>query len=218
MSTLTRRFGQLAFAVALASVAVMTGGANADADPPRAWTGGTEADFGSVRWVHQGSYAGATGNWHLGELTIEEDDDILTGSITDWRCPQGEAPPDPLVWPTPPTGCTVTGLTWISQLDPWDIARFDHATNRLTLKGDFDVLDAADEVVRTAPIDLTIAGVGAPQVSRWKADDGSSLDYEELWATTRAWGRVDGHRVSGPKVTQVSTSLSFYIYGMTRAG
>ena len=205
-----------AAAAALSTVAVVTAGTAAHADPPAGWSGGTEANFGSVQWVHEGRHAGARGNWHVGQLTIEEDDDILTGSIIDWRCPEGEEPPGPLVWPVPPTSCKVKGTTYISQLDPWDIADFDHATNRLTLQGSFDEVDDMHEVIGSVPIDLTIKGLGAPTVGEWLYADGTMLDYEESFESVKAWGRVDGHRVSGPRVTQLHASLSFYLSGLTR--
>ena len=216
MATTLRRLGHLTAAVALAAGAVITGSTPADADPPRAWTGGTQADFGTVRWVHEGWYAGAQGNWHLGELVIEEDDDVLTGSIVDWKCPDGVRPPDPFINPPPPTTCKQKDITWVSQLSPWDVATFDHERNRLTISGEFDEYDTQDQVVGTVPIDVTFAGVGAPVAERWLSPDRSTLDYSEYWESVKVWGRFDGHRVSGPDVTQTQTSMSFYVYGMTR--
>lgn len=204
-------------AVGLAGAAVMTGGAAADADPPRAWTGGVEADFGRVWWVHEGSYAGAPGNWHLGDLTIEEDDDVLTGSLVDWSCPDGARPPDPLLSPVPPTPCTIVGGTYVEQLDPWDIAVFDHATNRLRLSGDFREVDATSTAVGTVAIDVTLVGTGTPEKYRTYSAGRTRLEYEEYFPTAKAWGRFDGHRVGGPHVTQTVKQVSFLIRDMVPA-
>ena len=217
MTKITRTGVRMAVVAALSTAAVVAGGSAVQADPPPGWSGGHEADFGSVTWVHDGWYAGARGNWHVGSLTIEEDDDVLTGFITDWRCPDGEEPPSPVVWPTPETSCKVTGSTYISQTNPWDVADFDQRRNRLTIEGDFDELDDNSEVIGSAAIDLTIKGLGAPTVGEVYSDDGTMLDYEEIFEESRAWGRVDGHRVSGPKVSQLSSSVSFYLSGLTRS-
>ncbi|MBS2937732.1 hypothetical protein KDN32_08250 [Nocardioides sp. J2M5] len=217
MATPSRRLAQLLVASSLAVAAVAVGGGSADADPPRAWTGGVESDFGRVWWVHEGSYAGAPGNWHLGDLTIEEDDDVLTGSLVDWSCPDGARPPDPLISPVPPTSCTIVGGTYVEQLDPWDIAVFDHATNRLRLSGDFREVDASGEGVGTVPIDVTLVGTGSPEKTRTYSAGRTRLTYEEYFPTAKAWGRFDGHRVGGPRVTQSITQVSFYIRDMVRA-
>ena len=153
----------------------------------------------------------------MGELTIEEDDDVLTGSITDWRCPDGVEPPGPLVWPVPSTSCKVKGVTYINQLDPWDVASFDHSTDRLTIDGEFDEIDSTYVVIGKVAIDLTIRGLGQPSVSKFPSDDGKTLYYDEFFDDTKAWGRVDGHRVSGPNVTQVDSWVGFAIYNMTPA-
>jgi hypothetical protein len=219
MPSLTQLCARLAAVAALSALVVAATGTTAHADPPRNWSGGTQADFGRVTWVHEGWYAGARGNWHVGDLTVEEDDDGIGGGITDWRCPAGETPPGPLVWPVPPTNCEVMGTTYVYQLDPWDLADFDHENNRLIIKGDFDEVDGTTmEVIGSVPIDVTIKGLGAPIVSKsyYQGDGGTLVDYEEDFTAAKAWGRFDGHRVSGPKVTQLTASTSFIIYGLSR--
>ena len=221
MNSLAQLCARLAAVATLSTAAVVAGGATAQADPPRNWSGGTEADFGRVTWVHQGWYPnGSEGNWHVGHLNVEEDDDGIDGSIIDWRCPAGETPPGPLVWPVPPTSCKLKGTTYILQLDPWDLADFDQAKNRLIIKGDFnEVTGDTMEVIGTVPIDVVIQGLGTPTVRKtyYEGTGGTMLDYEEDFTSgAKAWGRVDGHRVSGPKVTQLSASTSFTVYGLTR--
>lgn len=218
MTTPIRRLAHLGAATVL-STAVLVGGAGASqADPPDDWAGGSQAEWGRVTWIHDGWYPGAKGNWHVGELTIEEDDDGVTGSITDWRCPDGVQPPGPLVWPVPPTPCKVKGTTAIFDLDPWDVATYDHRRDVLTIKGEFnEIADDPNVGVDLVPIDLTIKGLGEPSVSYFPSADGTTLYYDEMFYDAKAWGRVDGHRVSGPKVTQVDAWVGFAIYDMTPA-
>jgi hypothetical protein len=217
MTTLTRRCARAAAVTAVASTLVFGAAGAAQADPPADWTGGVQAEFGRVTWVHEGSYPGAKGNWHVGELMIEEDDDGVTGSIIDWRCPDGVEPPGPLVWPPPPTTCQEEGRTVIWDLDPVDVATYDHATDRLTMSGQFDEVDSNYGVIGTVAIDLTMRGQGIPWVSEFPSADGTSLYYDEFFDDAKVRGRVDGHRVSGPKVTQVDTFVGFAIYDMTPA-
>ncbi len=216
MTTPLRRIAHLG-AVGVLSAAVLVGGAGtSQADPPAGWTGGTEADWGRVTWVHDGWYPGAQGNWHVGELTIGEDDDGVVGSITDWRCPDGVAPPGPLVSPLPATTCKVKGRTTIFDISVQNFATYDHARELLTMKGDFaEIGDNPNVPIGRVAIDLTIKAVGDPYVSSFPSTDGKTLYYDELFPEAKAWGRVDGHRVSGPKVTQVDSYVGYAIYDMT---
>jgi hypothetical protein len=216
MTSPFRRVAHLGAATVL-STAVLVGGAGASqADPPDDWTGGSRADWGRVTWIHDGWYPGAQGNWHVGELTLGEDDDGVTGSITDWRCPDGVTPPGPLVWPVPATSCKVKGRTTIYDISVQDFADYDLARDRLTMKGDFAVIDDDPNVpIGRVPIDLTIKAVGDPYVSSFPSADGTTLYYDELFPDAKAWGRVDGHRVSGPKVTQVDSYVGYAINDMT---
>lgn len=212
-----RRCARAAAVTALSSTVLLGAAGATQADPPADWTGGSQAEFGRVTWVHNGWYPGAKGNWHVGELMIEEDDDGVTGSIIDWRCPEGVEPPQPVVWPLPPTTCKEKGRTYIWDLEPWDVATYDHATDRLTMSGQFDEVDSNYGVIGTVAIDLTMKGLGTPSVSEFPSADGGSLYYDEFFDDAKVWGRVDGHRVSGPKVTQVDSFVGFAIYDMTPA-
>jgi hypothetical protein len=217
MTSLVRHLVRASAALLLPATALIGASGAVQADPPAGWTGGSQAEFGRVTWVHDGWYQGAKGNWHVGALDIDEDDDGTTGSIVDWRCPDGVEPPGPLVWPLPPTTCKQVGQTYISDLDPWDVASFDHATDRLTIVGQFDEVDADYNVIGTVAINVTIKGLGDPLVSEFPSADGKTLYYDEFFTEGKAWGRVDGHRVSGPKVTQVSARAGFSIYDMVPA-
>lgn len=203
----------------LSSTAMLGATGAVQADPPADWTGGSQAEFGRVVWIHDGWYAGAKGNWHVGELTVEEDDDGVTGSIVDWRCPDGVEPPGPLVWPVPPTTCKVKGTTYIWDLSPVDVATWDHATDRLTISGQFDEVDAGYNVIDTVAVDLTMKGLGEPSVTEAPSPFDQTLFYDEAFFDAKIWGRVDGHRVSGPKVTQVDEYgwVGFTIYDMVPA-
>ena len=159
MTTLMRRCARAAAVTALSSTVLLGAAGATQADPPADWTGGSQAEFGRVTWVHNGWYPGAKGNWHVGELMIEEDDDGVTGSIIDWRCPDGVEPPGPLVWPLPPTTCKEKGRTYIWDLEPWDVATYDHATDRLSMSGQFDEVDSNYDVIGTLAIDLTMKGL-----------------------------------------------------------
>lgn len=217
MTSLMRHLARASAVLLLPATALVGVAGAVQADPPAGWTGGFQAEFGVVTWVHDGWYVGAKGNWHVGELDIDEDDDGITGSIIDWRCPDGVEPPGPLTWPLPATTCKQVGRTSIFDLEPVDVATFDHATNRLTLTGQFDEIDSNYDVIGTVDINVTIKGLGDPKVSNVPSADGKTLFYDEFFIDAKAWGRVDGHRVSGPKVTQVDARAGFTIYDMVRA-
>lgn len=211
-----RRIAHLGAATVLSALALVGGAGASQADPPHGWTGGTQADWGRVTWVHDGWYAGAKGNWHVGDLTLGEDDDGVYGSIVDWRCPDGVEPPGPLSSPAPVTTCKVKGRTTIYDLSVQDFARYDHKRDLLTMKGDFAVIDDdPNQPIGRVPIDITIKALGDPSVSFFPSDDGTSLYYDEFFPEAKAWGRVAGRRVSGPDVTQVDSWVGFAIYGMT---
>ena len=72
-------------------------------------------------------------------------------------------------------------------------------------------------MIGTVAINLTMRGQGTPSISEFPSEDGTSLYYDEFFDDARVRGRVDGHRVSGPKVTQVDTFVGFAIYDMTPA-
>jgi hypothetical protein len=85
------------------------------------------------------------------------------------------------------------------------------------MNGQFDEVDSNYDVIGTATIDLTMKGLGTPSVSEFPSADGESLYYDEFFDDAKVWGRVDGHRVSGPKVAQVDSFVGFAIYDMTPA-
>lgn len=212
------RWTRLLSAVALAAGATLAGGGAAHADPPAGWGPGEyglQADFADVAWTHQGRYEGVRGNWHTGWINIEEDDDVITGSLADWWCPAGAQPPGPYDPDQQSTDCKLRSSHWLEYIQYWDVATFDHATNRLRV--DMDVPSDADgdgEYEGTVRVDLVISGVGKPVVT--KDTSGEILDYGEAWTTTKTWGRVDGHRVRGPGTVQEQGRLSFYLDGWVR--
>ena len=219
MSPVTRRYAR-ATAVSILSAAALLGAPSAtQADPPDGWTGGSQAEFGRVTWVHDGRYPGAKGNFHVGELDIDEDDDGITGSIKDWSCPDGVEPPGPLLWPVPETSCEVKGTTYIFDMDPVDVASWDHARNRLTMSGQFDTVDADYNVIGSVPINVTMKGLGEPAVTYAPSPFDTTLFYDEAFFDVKVSGRVAGRRVSGPHVTQFAEHnwVGFSIYGMVPA-
>lgn len=219
MLPVTRRYARAAAVSILATAALLGAASATQADPPDGWTGGMQAEFGRVTWIHDGWYSGARGNFHVGELDIDEDDDGITGSVKDWRCPDGVEPPGPLVWPVPETTCKIVGTTYIFDMSPVDVASWDHTRNRLTLSGQFDTVDADYNVTGSIPINVTIKGLGEPAVTYDPSPFDETLFYDEAFFDVKAWGRVNGRRVSGPDVTQVEEHnwVGFSIYGMVRA-
>jgi hypothetical protein len=215
--TRTRRtWAQLAIIAITTAGALVGAGSSAHADPPPGWEpgpGGVEYDLGDVAWVHEGRYAGVAGNWHTGWLTVEEDDDGLTGELYDWQCPAGVTPPDPNR--NPETTCTLRGYRYVDYAQYYDVARFNQKLNRLVVHGDYPVFDANYEPVGTVRIDLTIKGMGDPEVTIDESRE--ILDYTEIFHDTRATGKVDGHGLGGHNTRQLDYGrIGFWLDGWVR--
>ncbi len=208
----------------MAAGALIAGGTAAVADPPKGWVPGdfgNEYDFGTVYWTHHGRYADAPGNWHTGTLTIEEDDDGITGGLYDWNCPAGAKPPRA---GAPSTNtCTLARGRYLDSVfggDPgFDLAQFDQAHNRLTSHRDVSVFDLNDVRLGTVRVDLTFQGIGKPTDSLFRTVTNggvTSMDYFERY-TGVVCGKVDGHRVRGPGTKQEAPDLGFNVSGWVRA-
>jgi hypothetical protein len=205
--TVVRRT-RLAIVATVAACALLGGGSSAQADPPPGWepgASGTQADFADVGWTHQGRYQGMRGNWHTGYVNVEEDDDVLTVVLNDWWCPRGVTPPSPYQDATVDTRCTRKSGKEITYYDWWDVADFDQARNRLTVRGNFT--DSVD--TDTVRLDLAIQGKGRPAVTQDTSN--GLLYYSEVFENVHATGRVDGHRVDGPRTTQEDGMIRFYL-------
>jgi hypothetical protein len=200
---------------ALAAAALLGGAGAAQADPPPGWGPGefgVEYDLADVIWSHHGRYDDALGNWHTGWLTVEEDDDGVTGELIDWRCPDGVEPPTGFAGQ--PTTCKQKGYVWLEYIQFWDVAHFDQALNRLDVRLDAPAYDEDYTPVGTVRIDVVIKGVGTSEIT--SDESGEILDFSEIWNDTKSWGHVDGHRVRGPNTTQVQTRMGYWLDGWTR--
>ena len=207
---------RLVLATLLAAGALAGASPAARADVPPGWQPGGlnsfEADFGDARWTHQGFYPGVAGNWHTGWVNVEEDDDVLTAQLIDWKCPAGAQPPAPLTWfPGQATACKVKRYQWVSVLDPWNIATFNQKRDRLRLQGSHPAVDHLDQPAGTVTFDLYLEAVGQPTVTSDTA--GGTLWYEEAWSQARLFGTIDGHGLAGSGTTLHSGSVSFYVSG-----
>jgi hypothetical protein len=196
------------------------------ADPPKGWTPGTygiEYDFGHVSWTQHGTHAYAPGNWHTGDVTVEEDDDGITGPVTDWTCPRGDTPPA-YPWSQTPSKCKVARYQWIDTtgqpIGVDGLSSFDQRKNQLIVRGDFWAWDMNDNRNGTVHLDLVFQAVGSPVVRKdvYGTAPDELLDYSESWSKANVWGRVNGLRVNGPGTTQLCDGISFQDSGWVRAG
>jgi hypothetical protein len=206
---------RIASAAALTFGALLTGSVAAHADPPPGWGPGdygVEYDLADVAWTHHGHYDGTLGNWHTGYLNIEEDDDGVTGWLTDWRCPDGIKPPA-ATDPDQTSLCRQKGGTSFENIQFYDSAKLDFARDRMDLNITADGYDANDNV-RPVRIDIVLKGLGKSTIT--SDESGEILDWTEIWYDVKAWGRVDGHRIAGPNTTTNPIRMGYWLDGWTR--
>ncbi len=192
MTSAARRLGQLLVAVGLAGAAVMTGGAAADADPPRAWTGGVEADFGRVWWVHEGVLRGRP------RQLAPRRPHHRGGRRRPHREPRRlelprrrqAARPAPLAGPAHAVHDRRRDLRRAAR--PVGHRRLRPRDQPAAPLGDFREVDATGAAVGTVAIDVTLVGTGTPEKHRTYSAGRTRLEYEEYFPTAKAWGRFDG--------------------------
>lgn len=213
-----RVWARSAAALTVVAASAIAGMGAAQADPPPGWEPGqygVEYDLADIGWTHPGHYAGVPGNWHTGWINVEEDDDGVTGTLLDWRCPAGVEPPGPYAPSGEPTRCTLKGSRWLEYIQYYDVATIDQARDRMTVNLDVPVYVDGFEPDGTVRVDLVIKGLGDPEIT--SDESGEVLDYTEVFDTVRARGKVDGHRVRGPNTTQEDGRMGFWLDGWTRS-
>lgn len=210
------RAARYAVAAAVVSAATLVTGGPAHADIPDGWVpgdDGIEYDFGFTSWMHQGRYADTLGNWHTGYITVEEDDDGITGELQDWYCKGTAQPPKPGSTSTPNGRCTLKKSRWLDTIDQpvgLEMSTFKHQRNVLRVNLTVDAYDTyLGDRVGSVPINIGIRAIGAPdEVS--ESGSGSSLYFHESYGTTKSWGTVDGHHIDrATRTTQFSGRISF---------
>jgi hypothetical protein len=209
MTRIRKTWAQLAAIAVIATGVLVGAGTAAKADIPPGWVPGpdsVEADFGDTVWVHQGFYPGVAGNWHTGWLNIEEDDDVLTAELVDWKCPAGAQPPSSY---GQPTTCKVKRYQWVSYFQYYDVATFNQKRDRLVLRGDFPATGLNGEPAGTVNFDVYFQAVGTPTVTSNTST--GTLDYSESWSNARLVGKIDGHGLAGHGTTQLYGNTSFYV-------
>lgn len=211
----TKRLARLAAAAATVTTMTLLGaGPVAQADPPPGWAPGEyglEYDFADVGWTHRGWYRGVAGNVHTGHVNVEEDDDGLTVVLNDWFCPRGATPPSPSDPRGVATRCTWRSGKFVNYTQWWDVADFNHARNKLVVRGVFADSSSTDSV----SVDLVIKALDDPEVVI--DESGPILDYSESYTDVRAIGKVDGHPVHpAPNRTQTDGSIYLYLDGWER--
>jgi hypothetical protein len=200
----------------LAAAALLSGAGAAHADPPPGWDPGewgVEYDFADVSWMHHGRYNDALGNWHTGWLTVEEDDDGVTGEVIDWWCPAGVEPPTAYD-PDQTTTCTRKGYLWLEYIDWWDVGQYDQARNRIDVHLDVPAYDSDFNQVTTVRVDVMMKGLGKPEII--SDESGEILNYSESFQSTKSWGKVNGHRIGGPNTVQGPSRVGFWLDGWER--
>jgi hypothetical protein len=218
MTRFWKTCAQLASIAVLATGVLAGTGEAARADVPPGWVPGPnsyEADFGDATWVHHGFYAGRAGNVHTGWVNVEEDDDVLTAELIDWKCPAGAEPPAPGTGTAGAGACKVKRYQWVSYIQYYDVATFNQKRDRLRLSGDFAAVDQNDQPAGTVSFNLYLEGVGAPTVSSTVTE--GTLHHEESWSEARLFGKIDGHGLAGRNTTQLSGQVSFYVEGYVPA-
>jgi len=200
----------LAVATVLAA-AMTTGAGSAHADPPSGWEGADQFDYGRIMFTQPGWFAGRPGNFHTGDVEAEEDDDGMTGFISDWFCRGDARPPAPYSSDPVDPRCKLKQTTGLMDLsDPaFSLLTYDHVHDRATIHLDVDTVDP-DTWERTGEvrIDLTIKGVGDPVVTMQPG-----VFYEEWFYDVTARGTVDGIRISKAKTVIHSGALDFWLDG-----
>jgi len=213
MRAQVKNLTRLAIVVTVTAGALLGGGSSAQADPPPGWGPGEyglEADFADIGWTYRGWYDGLPGNVHTGYVNVEEDDDVLTVELNNWFCPSGAAPPGPYDAPTATT-CKWRSGKFVNYGQWWDVADFNHARNKLTVKGDFTDSFGTD----TVSLDLVFKASDQPDVTI--DESGPILEYGESFDTVQVTGKVDGHRVNPTaKLTQINGQIRFYLDGWER--
>ena len=216
-----KRWAARVAVVAVAGAASLTAaGGAAVADPPPGWVGGDQYETAAIAWKHQAKYLDAPGNWHSGYVYVSESGPGISGQLYDWRCPAGVTPPNHNAWPPVTTVCTVKRTLWFNTeslrdpIHPFDMATFNHKKNLAEVHHDVLVEDGNGSPAGTIRIDVTFKGVGAPDVT--KDESGPGLVYSEYWHDTKTVGRVNGHRVNGPGVTQYEEAVGFTLDGWVR--
>lgn len=208
-------------AAAVSAVLLIVGG-GAQADPPDGWAPGPdgfEFDYGRVLYTQHGWIEGRPGNYHVGDVEAEEDDDGVTGFIRDYFCRGDAVPPPPFSTEPADPRCT---LKQTVHLDEGDynpaMAVFDHERNRVGIHLEVDSFDSTSEEPRgTVRIDLTIAGRGEPDVTHEETPTG--LTYDEWWHDgVRAWGKVDGITINKRTtvIHQDHSLIGFWLYNWVR--
>lgn len=202
----------------LAAAALTAGAGSAHADPPKGWQPGTEYDYGRIIFTQHGWFKDRPGNYHTGDIEVEEDDDGVTGFLADWRCTEDAVPPQPYSNDPVDPRCKLKQAVGLQELDgTLNLGTFDQKNNRLGVHLDVPTLDYNTGEVDggTVRIDLTIVGLGAPTI--YKNTTATTLEYEEYFFNgVKAWGQVDGKWLGKTNTVIHSGSIGFWLDGYTR--
>lgn len=202
----------------LLAAATMAGAGAAQADPPKGWQPGTEYDYGRIVFTQKGWFPDRPGNYHTGDVEIEEDDDGVTGFLQDWRCTGDAVPPQPYSNTPVDPRCKLKRSVGLQELNgTLNLGTFDQKFNRLGVHLDVPTLDwnTGEPDGNSVRIDLTIVGQGTPTI--YKATTPTTLEYEEYYFEgVKAWGQVDGKWISKNNTTIHSGAVGFWLDGWTR--
>jgi hypothetical protein len=224
MNSYIRRVSLSAVAAADASFAALTLSplnSAAAASPEAVVTGDwVTQDYYPLMYVESsraGHIAGRLGNWHTASLTIETDDDWVTGLVVDWRCPKKATRPLPGYTDTP-TKCTLVGGVEINNPDVIPVTvsprlRVATAAGNVT----------ANEILTGAPtrVDLDVTWLGTGKLVR-DVTGGTTVNQAgdpEQWRSTDAsrygvvgTGVVAGFDLGARRAVTKANPIYLYTY------
>jgi hypothetical protein len=230
MSDYFHRVSQWALAAAVASfaavmVAPMTPAAAAPVDTAVAGCWVTDASYPGmyVESSRAGHIAGRLGNWHTVSVTIETDDDWVTGLVADWRCPKGVTRPIP-GYQGERTRCTPVGGARINNPDVIPVT-VSPRLRKATAAGNVTATDFVTGAPTTVDLDITWNGKGAyaadVTTGTYVNDDGILTEWRAIDAHRDgvvAEGIVDGFDLSARHAATRAGSIYLYTYQLRSIG
>jgi hypothetical protein len=227
MNSFIHRVSRWATAAAVASLAVILVAPMSPAAAAPAASGDWVVDASYpgmyVESSRAGHIAGRPGNWHTVSVTIETDDDWVTGLVADWRCPKGVARPIP-GYQGAATKCTPVGGAWINNPDVIPVT-VSPRLRKATAAGNVTGADFVTGAPTTVDLDITWNGRGAyvAVVTRgtFVKDDGTQAQWRATDARRDgvvAKGIVGGYDLSARRAVTTANSIYLYTYEVRDIG
>ncbi len=197
----------------LAMVGVAPAAATTSGVPPKGYELISTAAFYTTTTVVEGVADGHAGNVHTAVLTLEGDDDWITGQLIDWTCPTGVEPP---FGSTEVTECVVEKSWSITDPNVEVDVRWSPDLRKITIVGPVLLTTDASGFQRTAFIDIRGRATGAITRTITQVDDFYDVLSERTGATST--GRIAWMRLRAPgAVTEASNVVVYQSFQKTLA-